>query len=139
MLMNAKGFPTLPVRTIKRFARPTVGEVLKENKVPLWRARLTGYLWHYANGASFGIAHVLIFGRGGWVYTIGFGLLLALVFLLIVKFLVPPMKPGVGLPAVVLLAHGAVILVLGLITQALVTPSEETYSFLQILKSGLHL
>ncbi len=134
-LMDARGFPTLSVRVVRRFARPTMGEVLQQNSVPLRRVRLTGYLWHYSNGASFGVAHVLLFGRGAWVYTIGFGLLLALVFLMIVRYLVPPMKLGVGLPSVVLLAHAALIVTLGLITQSLVTPSEQTYSFLHMLGS----
>ncbi len=132
-LMDARGFPTLSVRVIRRFARPTMGEVLQQNSVPLRRVRLAGYLWHYSNGASFGVAHVLLFGRGAWVYTIGFGLLLALVFLMIIRYLVPPMKLGVGLPLVVLLAHAALSVTLGLITQSLVTPSEQTYSFLHML------
>lgn len=138
-LMDEKGFPRLPVRVIRDFARPTLGEVLRENNVPLWKVRLTGYLWHYLNGASFGIAHTILFGKGAWIYTIGFGLLLAIVFLTILKFLVPPMRPGFKLPAVVLLAHAAVVVVLGLITQIFVTSADEAYSFLQILYSGIHL
>lgn len=139
VLMNSRGFPTLSVGVIRRFAKPTMTEVLEQNNISLWKVRLTGYLWHYSNGASFGVAHVLLFGRGGWLYTIGFGLLLAIVFLMIVRFLVPPMRPGFGLPAVVLLAHVGVIIALGSITQSLVTPSEEGYSLLQMLRSGIHL
>lgn len=139
ILMDGKGFPRLPVRVIRGFARPTLSEVLQQNNVPLWKVRLTGYLWHYSNGASFGVAHAILFGRGAWIFTIAFGLVLAVVFLTILRFLVPPMKPGLKLPAVVFLAHGAVILVLGIITQTLVTPVAETYSFLRILSSGLHL
>ncbi len=138
-LMDEKGFPKLPVKVIRSFAKPTLAEVLSENNVPFWKVRLTGYLWHYSNGASFGIAHALLFGRGAWIFTIGFGLLLAVIFLTIIRFLVPPMKPGFKLPAIVFLAHGAVIVVLGVITQALVTPAGETYSFLGMLSSGLHL
>jgi hypothetical protein len=137
-LMNARGFPQVSVRTIRGFARPTLGEVLSKNNVPLWRVRLSGYLWHYSNGASFGIAHAILFGRGPWIFTIGFGLLLAIVFLTILKRLVPPMKPGYKFLAVVLLAHGVVILVLGLITQNFVTPAGESDSFLRVVSTLVH-
>lgn len=137
-LMNAVGFPQLPVRVIRAFARPTLGEVLGNNNVPVWKVRLTGYLWHYSNGASFGIAHAILFGRGPWLFTIGFGLLLATVFLTILRRLVPPMKPGYALPTVVFLAHAAVILILGLITQNFVTPSGDSDSFLRLVSTLLH-
>ncbi len=66
----------------------------------------------------------------GWILTIGFGLLLAVVFLVILRFLIPPMRPGLKLPALVLLAHAEVILVLGVITQKFVTTAGEGYSVL---------
>jgi len=137
VLMDGKAFPRLPVGVIRGFARPTLKEVLQENRTPLWKVRLTGYLWHYSNGASFGVAHALLFGRGPWFFTAGFGLLLAAVFLMIIRFLIPPMKPGVKLPAVVLLAHLGVILVLGLVTQTLLSPSADAQSLLHMLYSGL--
>jgi hypothetical protein len=129
-LMDKKGFPKLPVKVIRSFAGPTMTEVLRQNKSSLWKVRSTGYLRHYSNGASFGVAHAIIFGRGPWILTIGFGLLLAVVFLAIIRFLVPPMKRGLKLPMVVLLAHFGVILVLGVTTQNFVTPAGEGYSFL---------
>lgn len=137
-LMNAVGFPQLPVSVIRGFARPILGEVLMKNNIPLWKVRLTGYLWHYSNGASFGIAHAILFGRGPWIFTIGFGLLLATVFLTILRRLVPPVKPGYKLPAVVFLAHGAVIIVLGLIAQNVVTPAGESDSFLRLVSTLVH-
>ncbi len=92
--------------------------------------RLSGYLWHYSNGAAFGIADATLFGRGQWLFTIGFGFTLALVFLTMVRFLVPPMKLGVKLPAVVLMAHIAVTLVLGLITHSLITSTGDSQSLI---------
>jgi hypothetical protein len=128
-LLNKKGFPALPVSVIRQFARPTLGEVLDEIKVSFWKVRLTGYLWHYSNGIAFGIADAALFGRGPWLLTIGFGLTLAFVFLTIVKFLVPPMKMGIKLPLVVLLAHLAVIAVLVLVAHSLITTSADSQSF----------
>jgi len=138
-LTDASGFPRLPVKVIRGFARPTLNEVLDKNKVSVWKVRLAGYLWHYSNGASFGIAHAILFGKGPWLFTIGFGLLLATVFLTILRKLVPPMKPGYKLPAVVFLAHGVVILVLGVLTQNFVTPAGDSESFLRTLSTMLHL
>jgi hypothetical protein len=138
-LTDASGFPRLPVRVIRGFARPTLSDVLIKNNTPLWRVRLTGYLWHYSNGASFGIAHAILFGRGPWLFTIGFGLLLATVFLTILRKLVPPMKPGLKLPAVVFLAHGAVIIILGLLTQNFVTAAGDSESFLRAFSTLTHL
>ncbi len=129
-LMDQKGFPRLSVTVIRNFAKPTMTEVLEQSKVPLWKVRLTGYLWHYSNGASFGIAHAVLFGRGPWFFTVGFGLLLAIVFLTIIRFLVPPMKPGLKLPAVVFLAHLAVIFVLAVLTQNYVTSAGDENSIL---------
>ncbi|MEE9282568.1 MAG: hypothetical protein V3U49_00640, partial [Nitrososphaerales archaeon] len=63
----------------------------------------------------------------------GFGLLLATVFLLIIRFLVPIMKPGVKLPIVVYLAHINVIWVLVLITQTFVPPEAEGASLFSIV------
>jgi len=136
-LMNEKGFPRLPVKTIRSFARPTMNEVLEQNKVPLSKVRLTGYLWHYSNGASFGIAHTVLFGKGPWIFTIGFGLILAIVFLTIIRFLVPPMSLGFKLPAVVLLAHLAVIFVLGSLVQNYVTSAADGESILHFVLDGL--
>ncbi len=130
-LMDKNGFPKLSVGVIRGFARPTMNEVLKQNEVPLWKVRLTGYLWHYSNGASFGIAHAVLFGRGPWIFTVSFGLLLAIVFLTIIRFLIPPMKPGATLPVVVLLAHVAVIIALTAVTQTYVTAAGDGNSILR--------
>ncbi len=135
-LMDEKGFPKLSVGVIRGFAGPTMSELLKQEKVPLWKVRLTGYLWHYSNGASFGVAHALLFGKGPWIFTIGFGLLLAIVFLMIIRFLVPPMKLGRTLPAVVLLAHAGVIIVLGVVTQNFVTTVGDANSILHSIIGG---
>lgn len=136
-LLNKKGFPSLQVSVIRRFALPSLEEVLKESKVSLLKVRLTGYLWHYSNGVAFGIADATLFGRDQWALTIGFGLTLALVFLAIIRFLVPPMALGVKLPLVVLLAHLAVILVLGLVAHSLISSAGDSQTLLGQFASDL--
>ncbi len=69
--------------------------------------------------------------------TIGFGLLLAIVFLTIIRFLIPPMKPGFKLPFVVLLAHVAVIIVLTIVTQSYVTSAGDNGSILHSIFGGV--
>lgn len=136
-LLNKKGFPSLPVGVIRRFARPTMGEVLKQNGVSLREVRAAGYLWHYSNGVAFGVADAMLFGNGPWLFTVGFGLLLAAVFLTIVKFLVPPMKLGVKLPLVVVLAHLAVIAVLLFVGHGLITATGDSQSAFSSLSNGI--
>ncbi len=138
ILMDKKGFPKLSVSVIRGFARPTMAETLEKNNVPLWKVRLTGYLWHYSNGASFGVANMVLFGRGPWLLPVGFGFLLAAVFLTIIRFLVPPMKIGRALPVVVFFAHVGVIIVLAVVTQLLVTPVGDTGSILHSLFGDGH-
>ncbi len=136
---GSTGVPHLKVSEVRELIRPALAATAKENQVTIGRIRGLGYVWHYTNGISFGIAHAILFGKGPWIVTIGFGLLLAIVFLTIIRFLIPPMRPGFKLPAVVILAHIGVILVLGTVTQTFVTPEAEQYSLLQMLFTGFHI
>ncbi len=102
---------------------------MKESKISFWKVRLTGYAWHYSNGVAFGIADAVLFGRGPWLFTIVFGLTLAFVFLTIIRFLIPPMRLGVKLPLVVLLAHLAVILVLIFVAHNLISTARDSQTF----------
>jgi len=128
-LMNEKGFPRLPMRTVRQLLHPAFNEAMQDAGVPAWRVRASGYLWHYTNGASFGVIHVLLFGAN-WFLTIGFGFLLAGTFLAILRFLIPPMRPGKRMPTVILLAHIGVILVLGFVFQAYLPPEASDLSLL---------
>ncbi|MFQ5986965.1 MAG: hypothetical protein ACE5KQ_06365, partial [Thermoplasmata archaeon] len=111
-LMDETGFPRLPLRTMRMLLRPAFRAVLEEEGIPSWKVRGSGYLWHYTNGATFGIIHTLLFGVS-WPFTILFGLVLAGTFIAIIQFLIPPMKLGPRMPTVILLAHVGVILVFG--------------------------
>ncbi|MFQ5903002.1 MAG: hypothetical protein ACE5JO_04865 [Candidatus Binatia bacterium] len=136
---GSTGVPRLRVSEIRKLIGPALTTTAEENQVTIPRIRTLGYLWHYTNGISFGIAHAILFGRGSWLLTVAFGLLLATVFLSILRLLIPPMRPGLKLPAVVILAHLAVILVLGTVTQTFISPDAEQHSLLQILFTGLQI
>ncbi len=133
-LMNAAGFPKLPMRVMRGILGPSFREALKESQVSSWKVRASGYLWHYTNGASFGVIHALLFGAS-WPFTIGFGLLLAGTFIAILRFMIPPMRPGRRMPTVILLAHIGVILVFGFVFQTYLSPGASDLSLVgQIAK-----
>ncbi len=137
-LMNEKGFPKLPMSTMLELLRPAFKDVSKETGVSSGRIRATGYLWHYTNGASFGVIHALLFGEN-WLLTIGFGFLLAGTFLAILRFMIPPMRPGPRMPTVILLAHVGVILVFGFVFQAYLSTQASDLSLLSQLARLLGL
>jgi hypothetical protein len=128
-LMDAKGFPRLPLRTMRGILPGAFKAVLEESGVPSWKVRGSGYLWHYTNGATFGIIHALLFGAS-WPFTILFGLILAFTFIFIIQFLIPPMRLGPRMPTVILLAHVAVILVFGFGFAAFLAPEASALSLL---------
>ena len=137
-LVPEGGFiPKLSVPEVKRFVLPSFMKVMKDTGISRFRITSSGYLWHYINGMSFGVTHAILLGSGRGILplglSVGFGLLLATVFLLIIRFLVPIMKPGVKLPIVVYLAHINVIWVLVLITQTFVPPEAEGASLFSIV------
>lgn len=135
-LMDAKGMPRLRVPEIRKLINPALNELCLTERIPKHKIRFLGYLWHYSNGISFGIAHILFFGQAGWIYTFGFGMLLAIVFLSIIKFLIPILKLDYKLPSVVLLAHVAVVLAIGTITLSYLPPEANAYSLLGILSKS---
>ncbi|MFQ6012912.1 MAG: hypothetical protein ACE5LS_04640 [Thermoplasmata archaeon] len=133
-LMDEKGFPQLPLPTMRKLLKPAFRDVLEERGVPSWKVRGSGYLWHYTNGASFGIIHALLLGAS-WPFTVLFGLVLAGTFIVIIQFLIPPMRRGPRMPAVILLAHVAVILVFGFAFAAFLAPEASALSLLsQVLQ-----
>ncbi|MFQ5919395.1 MAG: hypothetical protein ACE5I4_05045 [Thermoplasmata archaeon] len=128
-LMDAKGFPRLSLRTIRGIMPGAFRAVLEESGVSQWKVRGAGYLWHYANGATFGIILALLFGVS-WPLTILFGLILAFTFIAIIRFLIPPMRLEPRMPAVILLAHVALILVFGFGFAAFLAPEASALSLL---------
>ncbi|MEE9174462.1 MAG: hypothetical protein V3U30_05755, partial [Thermoplasmata archaeon] len=128
-LMDATGFPRLSLRTMRSLLPGAFKAVLAERGIPSWKVRGSGYLWHYTNGATFGIIHALLFGAS-WPLTVLFGLVLAFTFIGIIQFLIPPMRLGPRMPTVILLAHVAVILAFGFGFAAFLAPEASAQSLL---------
>ncbi|MEE9237598.1 MAG: hypothetical protein V3U52_07405 [Thermoplasmata archaeon] len=137
-LMDEKGFPKLPMLSMRNLLRPAFKHVIEESGVPSWKVRTSGYLWHYTNGASFGVIHALLFGAD-WLFTILFGFLLAATFIAILRFMIPPMRLGRRMPSVILLAHVGVILVFGIVFQAFLSGGAMELSLLEQLTRLLGL
>lgn len=143
-MIGSDGFtPSLSVQEVRQFVLPSLTKVMRERRVSKFRISAVGYFWHYMNGASFGITHAILLGSGrgalGLTLTVGFGLLLATVFLLILRFLIPVMKVGKKLPLVVYLAHINVIWVLALIMQTFVPAEADAASLLTVVSRILAL
>ncbi len=128
-LMDETGFPRLSLRTMRGLLPGAFKAVLAEKGIPSWKVRGSGYLWHYTNGATFGIIHALLFGAS-WPFTVLFGLVLAFTFIGIIQFLIPPMRLGPRMPTVILVAHVAVILAFGFGFAAFLTPEASAQSLL---------
>lgn len=89
---------------------------------PLTAILITGFIYHFLNGANFGIVYTLIVGKASWYWGIVWGLLveLGMMTLPLMAPLVGPFGAKTGRPAlflITLVAHVAFGIVLGLLTQ----------------------
>lgn len=96
-----------------------------------------GYLWHAANGASYGIAYTLLFGSGTWLLAFASCTFVWLV-MMISK---PKMMPMIHLPyprfmIVPLLAHWAMAIPIGYFALTFVSPLASSSSLLGWLFGG---
>lgn len=60
-----------------------------------YKATIVGYLYHYANGAAFGVVYALLFGKARWIVGLGYG---ALIWVLMT--VTPPMLLVMGMGVV---------------------------------------
>jgi hypothetical protein len=107
----------LPVDTTMMF-----GKLILGMEAPFGAVLAVGFLYHFLNGANFGLFYTMVFGRVRWYW--------AVVWLLVVEvgmMTLPPMAPLVGpfgvrylwphLFAITLAAHVAFGVVLGLLVE----------------------
>jgi len=107
----------LPMDTIMLFGKMIAGPQAPEL---LWTS--TGWVYHYLNGASFGILFTVLFGRIHWLWAVLWAL-----FIEIGMMTLPPMAPvngpfgvntgGAAYFLITLVAHLAFGIVLGLLAQ----------------------
>lgn len=66
----------------------------QEARVSMSSMILVGYLWHFINGAMYGIAYTLFFGTGSWPLAFAWGTFVWLVMMVDM----PKMMPMIKLP-----------------------------------------
>lgn len=98
------------------------GKMIAGPTASLTAILVTGFIYHFLNGANFGIFYTLVVGKARWYWAIVWGLVVELGMMTL-----PPMGPlagpfgsKTGRPAlflITLVAHIAFGLVLGLLTQ----------------------
>lgn len=119
---------------------PFFGKLILGPQAPLGAALTVGFLYHFLNGASFGLPYALLFGKPRWYWGIAWGLIYELGMMTL-----PPMAPlfgpfgsKTGSPAlflITLVAHIAFGAVLGLLVERWV---KRPGSILWIVKETDH-
>lgn len=109
---------------------------------PNWVSNLTGWGYHFWNGAAFGIVYTLLFGKPRLWGGIGFGVLIG------IGFMISPATTALGIgifgidfnigfPVTVTLAHVAFGTILGPFIQRKVQNGVSMYTRIQALKYAL--
>lgn len=94
-----------------------------------YKATIVGYLYHYANGAAFGVVYALLFGKARWIVGLGYGAVIWVLMIVTLPMLVMGMGIVGGLKAISvsdfavisLFAHLVYGAVLGLLVERFVT------------------
>jgi hypothetical protein len=126
--------PRIPMGIFRKLVDRALPAAAKEKDLTMGRVVLTGYLWHFVNGATYGIAYTLLFGRGSWLLALGWGTFVWLVMMASM----PKMMPMVQLPypkfmVIPLLAHWAMIIPIGYFALTFITPAASAGSFFGFL------
>lgn len=115
--------PKLPMQIARQLLRKAIPATCKEAGVSFGRVRFAGYLWHFINGATYGLAYTLLFGMGSWPLALAWGIFVDLVMMVSM----PPMMPMIRLPfprflVVPYLAHLAMAIPIGYFALTYITP-----------------
>lgn len=121
--------PKIPMNMFQRLIKRALPQAAEEKGRTMGQVILAGYLWHFINGATYGIAYTLLFGRGSWLLVFAWCTFIWLVMMIGM----PKMMPMVHLPyprfmVVPLLAHWAMAVPIGLLALAFVTPQASASS-----------
>jgi hypothetical protein len=132
-----KWIPRMPMWPLfYRVMSRGLSSAAEEAGIPYWHVVFAGYLWHYVVGATFGIAHMMLFGSANLATTIGWGIFIWAVMMTVM----PPMMPMVKLPyprfmVIPFIAHLAFSLPVWWVASSLITPAAHASSLLGALRS----
>ena len=121
--------PKIPMSIFRKLIANALPQAAAEKSRTMGQVLSAGYLWHFINGATYGIAYTLLFGRGTWLLAFGWGTFVWLVMMIVM----PKMMPMVQLPypkfmIVPLLAHWAMAIPIGYFALTFVSPEASAGS-----------
>ncbi len=114
-LRSSRGvkLPQIPMRDFRGKARNAFLEASEETKVSRAAIATAGYAWHFANGATYGIAFTLLFGAGSWALAALWGIFVWAVMMVSMPKMMPMVRFPRSFPVVPLLAHIAMAIPIG--------------------------
>ncbi|MFQ5870581.1 MAG: hypothetical protein ACE5IB_00260 [Candidatus Geothermarchaeales archaeon] len=122
--------PQIPMsvfRSLEGKARP---QTIEESSSSLAKVLTAGYLWHFVNGATYGIAYTFIFGQGSWALAILWGVFIWVVMMASMPKMMPMIKfPFPKFMLVPLIAHIAMAVPIGFFALAFVSPEAHLGGF----------
>ncbi len=121
--------PKIPMSIFRKLVDNAVPQAAAEKGRTMGQVLFAGYLWHFINGVTYGIAYTLLFGHGTWLLSFGWTTFVWLVMMIGM----PKMMPMVKLPypkfaIVPLLAHWAMAIPIGYFALTFVTPGASAGS-----------
>lgn len=112
--------------------KPLIAEVLQDKKAK-GRVRLAGYVWHFLNGITFGLAYTLGVGSGHWLIALGWGLLVWVLMMLVMPALMNGAKITASIFFTALVAHIVMALPLVWIPQVALSGAPNQFTLLSLL------
>ncbi len=113
---------------------PMVSRRPRSVKRPDLRVSGLGYLWHFMIVGTFGIAYVLLFCRGRWLWALGWGTFVWGAMMVLMPLMMPMIDFAWWFPGVPFLAHLAMAVRIGWVALRLVKPEADVKSFVGLLR-----
>ncbi len=106
-------FPKIAMRNFQEKARRAFPEASKETNVSRKAIGTVGYLWHFVNGATYGMGFTLLFGAGSWPLVLLWGVFIWAVMMVSMPKMMPMVRFPRSFPIVPLVAHVAMAIPIG--------------------------
>jgi hypothetical protein len=125
-----RGLPRIPMTLFRTLALPALASTVAELPGGQWKVTLAGYTWHALNGLSFGVMYTMLVGAGSWGWALVWGLFVWAAMMVAMPLMMPMIRFPWWFPVVPLAAHVAMVVPLGAIALAAVSPHQSEASLL---------
>lgn len=130
--------PKIPMDTFRQLASKALPAAAHDSDVSMPSIILVGYLWHFVNGATYGIVYTLLFGSGSWLLVFAWGTFVWLVMMVGMPRMMPMIKlPYPRFAIVPLLAHWAMAVPIGFFALYFIPSNAGSYTILTAIIQGL--